>query len=162
MPCTSDAQCHAQKTIEERLVSSSEAGRLSTRLHLLTLLFEEMRVRSADAIENSSLVDTLCQLLEACNPWLVVASGGGGGGLASFSTSSSSSAPPSSSSSSLASPKWLGPLLLLLDLFEKVSMSSKRKAEVEKHAVSGGEKRRGPVGRDSAGGKPGDREEVKA
>ena len=102
-------------------------------------------MRSADAIENSALVDTLCHLLEACNPWLVVASGGGAGGLAgglsSASTSSTCSAPPSSSS--LASPKWLGPLLLLLDLFEKVSMSSKRKAEVEKHAVSRGERRPG-------------------
>ena len=124
MPCTPDAQRFAQQTIDEKLVNSSEAGRLSTRLHLLTLLFEEMRVFSADAIENSWLVDTLCSLLEACNPWLVVV----GGGIAS-SASSGSSNP-------FASPKWLGPLLLLLDLFEKVSVSSKRKAEVEKYAVS--------------------------
>ena len=122
MPCTPDAQRFAQRTIDEKLVNSSEAGRLSTRLHLLTLLFEEMRVFSADAIENSWLVDTLCSLLEACNPWLVVV----GGGITT----------PSSSSSPFASPKWLGPLLLLLDLFEKVSVSSKRKAEVEKYAVS--------------------------
>ena len=67
-------------------------------------------------------MDTLCALLEACNPWLVVVSSGG---------------VVSSPASPLVSPKWLGPLLLLLDLFEKVSVSSKRKAEVEKYAVSG-------------------------
>ena len=123
MPCTPDAQRYAYRVISDKLVDSAESSRLSTRLHLLTLLFEEMRCHSAEAIENSSLLDTLCALLEVCNPWLVVVSSGG---------------VVSSPASPLVSPKWLGPLLLLLDLFEKVSVSSKRKAEVEKYAVSEG------------------------
>ena len=54
MPCTPDAQRYAYRVISDKLVDSSESSRLSTRPHLLTLLFEEMRVHSAEAIENSS------------------------------------------------------------------------------------------------------------
>ena len=89
-------------------------------IHLSTHPLTHLLIHSSSHL----FIYSFCRLLEACNPWLMVVSSG---------------IVVSSPASPLVSPKWLGPLLLLLDLFEKVSVSSKRKATVEKFAVSASE-----------------------
>ena len=50
-----------------------EAPKLATRLHLLSLLFEEMRQPSAEAVEGAGILDLLVQLLETAQQCLTAA-----------------------------------------------------------------------------------------
>ncbi|KAK6177350.1 hypothetical protein SNE40_015469 [Patella caerulea] len=84
--------------------STSNAAKFATRLHLLTLLFEEMMMPSAKAIEEAKLIHLLIQVLHSGQEYL-----------------SNTKDPPT--------PKWMAPLLLLLDLFQKVSVTSLRKSK---------------------------------
>ncbi|XP_060587198.1 E3 ubiquitin-protein ligase HUWE1-like isoform X3 [Ruditapes philippinarum] len=87
--------------------AETEAAKFAVRIHLFSLLFEETMMPCAEAVENNNLTDLLVQVMMAGKDYLMAVK-------------------------SVSTPKWLAPLLLLLDLYEKVSVISKRKAEAEK------------------------------
>ncbi|XP_046372246.1 E3 ubiquitin-protein ligase HUWE1-like isoform X1 [Haliotis rufescens] len=88
----------------DKVSSESSASQFANRLHLLSLLFEEMMMPCAEAVENGKFLDLLIQVLNEGQEYL-------------------------SNLKDPSTPKWMAPLLLLLDLFEKVSVISKRKSE---------------------------------
>ncbi|XP_053377275.1 E3 ubiquitin-protein ligase HUWE1-like isoform X3 [Mercenaria mercenaria] len=91
-------------------MAETEAAKFAVRIHLFSLLFEETMMPCAEAVENNNLTDLLVQVMMAGKDYLMAVK-------------------------SVSTPKWLAPLLLLLDLYEKVSVISKRKAEAEKTLV---------------------------
>ncbi|XP_037772840.1 E3 ubiquitin-protein ligase HUWE1-like isoform X4 [Penaeus monodon] len=127
----------------ELLCSSALAAKFAVRLHLVTLLFEEMKRGCARAMERAGLVDTLINLFTlthatmAANP---------PSPTQPTSTPVAGSLPPAPTSTqskekdkekdkdteSSGTPKWLSPGLLLLDLYEKLSIATKRRAAVSK------------------------------
>ncbi|XP_069142505.1 E3 ubiquitin-protein ligase HUWE1-like isoform X2 [Argopecten irradians] len=84
-----------------------DSCKFATRLHLFSLLFEEARMPCAETVEKAYLTDLLVQVLSSGQEFL-------------------------SANKDYVSPKWLAPLLLLLDLYEKVSVISRRKVDAEK------------------------------
>ncbi len=56
-----------------QLSNMPEASKLAVRLHLLSLLFEEMRIPCAQAVESSGVLDLLVRLLAAAQECLVLA-----------------------------------------------------------------------------------------
>ncbi|XP_078340185.1 E3 ubiquitin-protein ligase HUWE1-like isoform X5 [Crassostrea virginica] len=86
---------------------NSDASEFAARLHLFSLLFEEMMLPCAESVEGVWLTDLLVQVLNSGQEFLTA-------------------------NKDSVTPKWLAPLLLLLDLYEKVSVISKRKAEANK------------------------------
>ncbi|XP_077544919.1 HECT, UBA and WWE domain containing E3 ubiquitin protein ligase 1 isoform X4 [Haemaphysalis longicornis] len=102
-----------------QLCSLPVAGMAAVRIHLFTLLFEEMRLPCAALLEEHSLVDLLVQLVDAAHRVLVLPP----------------PPPPSAPTGATcpkepppATPKWLVSLILLIDLYEKASVASKRRA----------------------------------
>ncbi|XP_064633553.1 E3 ubiquitin-protein ligase HUWE1-like isoform X3 [Lineus longissimus] len=89
-----------------KLSTVPEASKLAARLHLLSLTFEEMKMPCAEAVESSGLLELLVRALDAAQRCL-------------------------SAAKDASTPKWLAPLMLLIDQFEKISITSRRKAEVE-------------------------------
>ncbi len=85
-----------------KLATSVQASRLAPRLHLLCLLFEEMKGVCANAVDESGVLQVLVQLLEESQKCMC-------------------------SVKDTATPKWLGPLLLLIDQFEKAAVTARRK-----------------------------------
>ncbi|KAG0441093.1 hypothetical protein HPB47_016051 [Ixodes persulcatus] len=90
-----------------QLSNLPEANMAAVRIHLFTLLFEEMRLPCASLLEEHDLVDPLVQLVDAAQRVLVLP------------------VPPKEPP---ATPKWLVSLVLLVDLYEKASVASKRRA----------------------------------
>ncbi|XP_032242084.2 E3 ubiquitin-protein ligase HUWE1 isoform X2 [Nematostella vectensis] len=89
-----------------QMCNMQEAGRLSSLLHLLCLMFEEMKLSCAVIVEEFGILSALLELLDMCQGTLM--------------HQVLIPAEPTT-------PKWLCPLLLLLDLYEKTALSSKRK-----------------------------------
>ncbi|RWS28597.1 E3 ubiquitin-protein ligase HUWE1-like protein, partial [Leptotrombidium deliense] len=85
-----------------------EALKAATRIHLFTLMFEEKRNECAFLIQESTLLDSLIQLLEAAQNALSLTS--------------------SNKMNIVSTPKWLAPVILLIDLYEKSSVASNRRA----------------------------------
>ncbi|XP_063952392.1 E3 ubiquitin-protein ligase HUWE1-like isoform X2 [Lytechinus pictus] len=75
---------------------------LASRIHLLCLLFEEIRMACAQRVEGSNILDTLITLLYTAQKWM-------------------------SQMNLTKTPKWMGPALLLIDLYEKTVLTCKRK-----------------------------------
>lgn len=95
------------KSREDRQANLENSSRFAARLHLFSLLFEEMMMPCAETVDTLYLTDILVQVLNSEQELL-------------------------SANRDVITSKWLGPLLLLLDLYEKVSVISKRKAEAAK------------------------------
>ncbi|XP_029672475.1 E3 ubiquitin-protein ligase HUWE1 isoform X6 [Formica exsecta] len=107
-----------------RLVECEEANKLSGRLYLYTLFFEgsfqEMRVPCAQIVEECAILDKLVRLLVVSEAPLTahknkIAKDNKDSGVLSMKT-----------------PKWLAPLLLLIDRLEKVATLTKRKQLMHK------------------------------
>ncbi|XP_070171266.1 E3 ubiquitin-protein ligase HUWE1 isoform X5 [Polyergus mexicanus] len=107
-----------------RLVECEEANKLSGRLYLYTLFFEgsfqEMRVPCAQIVEECAILDKLVRLLVVSEAPLTahkskIAKDNKDNGVLSMKT-----------------PKWLAPLLLLIDRLEKVATLTKRKQLMHK------------------------------
>ncbi|CAH1264453.1 HUWE1 [Branchiostoma lanceolatum] len=94
-----------------QLSNLPQAAQLSARAHLFTLLFEELRQPCAQVLEDSGLVTSLVSLLETAQQCL----------------SACKDAP---------TPKWLAPVVLLVDLYQKMAMSSKRRNAITKELES--------------------------
>lgn len=102
-----------------QLKNATEANKVAGRVHLYSLLFDEMKIPCADLLNKSNAIDCLVALLEV--------------GLDLFSLSkdySSNTMEASSEQASLAiqTPKWLAPTILLIDLYEKGAIASHRRA----------------------------------
>lgn len=134
----------------EQLCSSELATKFAVRLHLVTLLFEEMKTGCARAMENSRLIDTLTDLFTlthanmAANPRPP----------SPFNSAQQIPIPKDKEKDKTKekqdknlkekdtgekesvdgplTPKWLSPGLLILDLYEKLSIATKRKQAVQK------------------------------
>ncbi|XP_066283508.1 E3 ubiquitin-protein ligase HUWE1-like [Branchiostoma lanceolatum] len=94
-----------------QLSNLPQAAQLSARAHLFTLLFEELRQPCAQVLEDSGLVTSLVSLLETAQQCL----------------SACKDAP---------TPKWLAPVVLLVDLYQKMAVSSKRRNAITKELES--------------------------
>ncbi len=116
----------------DTVTQSSEAVKASVRIHLFTLLCEEMKIACARQLEEKELVFKLIKLLSSGQQVLagrlMSKHASGEGSDAGTSTSSS----PSLDGVQIATPKWMAPLLLLLDLYEKMSLGTRRRAAMEK------------------------------
>lgn len=94
------------------IVNGEAAQKMAVRLHLFTLLFEgpvfqEMRIPCAEAIHRSGILPAFVKLLVDCEHYMQSGS--------------------QKTTTQILTPKWLTPLLLLLDLVEKVSLCTQRK-----------------------------------
>lgn len=100
--------------IYDDMIGGEAAQKLAVRLHLFTLLFEgpvfqEMRIPCAEAIHRSGILPAFVKLLVNCEHYM-----------------------QSAGKTTVKTPKWLTPLLLLLDLVEKVSLCTQRKDQMHK------------------------------
>lgn len=102
---TRDDLPQAEQAVQ--LATLPVANMAAVRVHLFTLLFEEMRLPCATLLEEQSLVDLLVQLVDAAQHVLVL---------------------PTPPKEPPTTPKWLVSLILLIDLYEKASVASKRRA----------------------------------
>ncbi|CAB1330156.1 unnamed protein product [Coregonus sp. 'balchen'] len=88
------------KTVSEwtrQMATLPQASNLATRILLLTLLFEELKLSCARVVENSGILNVLIKLLEVVQP-----------------------------------------LLLIIDFYEKMAVSSKRRAQMNKYLQPNG------------------------
>ncbi|XP_051864984.1 E3 ubiquitin-protein ligase HUWE1 isoform X8 [Pristis pectinata] len=105
---TSDTKTVAEWT--SQMATLPQASNLATRILLLTLLFEELKLTCARIVETSGILDVLIKLLEVAQPCLQAAK----------------------EQKEVHTPKWITPVLLLIDFYEKMSVSSKRRAQMNK------------------------------
>ncbi|XP_041093093.1 E3 ubiquitin-protein ligase HUWE1-like [Polyodon spathula] len=107
------------KTVSEwtsQMATLPQASSLATRILLLTLLFEELRLSCARVVESSGVLDVLIKLLEVVQPCLQAAK----------------------EQKEVQTPKWITPVLLLIDFYEKTAVSSKRRAQMNKYLQPNG------------------------
>uniref|UniRef100_A0A8D0HKQ5 WWE domain-containing protein n=1 Tax=Sphenodon punctatus TaxID=8508 RepID=A0A8D0HKQ5_SPHPU len=93
-----------------------QASNLATRILLLTLLFEELKLPCARVVESSGILNVLIKLLEVVQPCLQAAK----------------------EQKEVQTPKWITPVLLLIDFYEKTAISSKRRAQMNKYLQANG------------------------
>ena len=86
------------------------------RIHLFTLLFEECKLMCATIVDDVGVVFNMIRLLSfACKTLQRQTEGEG-----------TATTPPS------VTPKWMTPMLLFIDLHEKVVLGTKRRAALSK------------------------------
>lgn len=95
-----------------QLTQIPEATKAATRIHVFSLLFEEKRNECASLIKETDLIDNLIQLLEATQNTMSI-----------FTSHAISNA-----GCGMSTPKWLAPVILLVDLFDKAAIASVRRA----------------------------------
>nr|XP_015209351.1 PREDICTED: E3 ubiquitin-protein ligase HUWE1 [Lepisosteus oculatus] len=107
------------KTVSEwtsQMATLPQASNLATRILLLTLLFEELKLSCARVVETSGILNVLIKLLEVVQPCLQAAK----------------------EQKEVQTPKWITPVLLLIDFYEKTAVSSKRRAQMNKYLQPNG------------------------
>ncbi|XP_053551446.1 E3 ubiquitin-protein ligase HUWE1 [Bombina bombina] len=107
------------KTVSEwisQMATLPQASNLATRILLLTLLFEELKLPCARVVETSGILNVLIKLLEVVQPCLQAAK----------------------EQKEVQTPKWITPVLLLIDFYEKTSISSKRRVQMNRYLQSTG------------------------
>ncbi|XP_037679708.1 LOW QUALITY PROTEIN: E3 ubiquitin-protein ligase HUWE1-like [Choloepus didactylus] len=105
------------KTVSEwisRMATLPQASSLATRILLLTLLFEVLKLPCAWVVESSGILNALIKLLEVVQPCLQAAK----------------------EQEEVHTPKWITPVLLLIDFYEKTAISSKRRVQMTKYLQS--------------------------
>jgi E3 ubiquitin-protein ligase HUWE1 len=100
------------KEKSDKLVSGEMAGKTAVRIHLFTLFFQgqyqDMKVPCANALKTYNIIPRLIKVLTDYQ--MIVSMMG----------------------KVLPTPKWLAPLALLLDLYDKVALSTKQKQQMHK------------------------------
>ncbi|XP_062420507.1 E3 ubiquitin-protein ligase HUWE1 isoform X6 [Pungitius pungitius] len=107
------------KTVSEwtrQMATLPQASKLATRILLLTLLFEELKLFGARVVENSGILDLLIKLLEVVQPCLQAAK----------------------EQKDIQTPKWITPVLLIIDFYEKMAVSSNRREQMNKYLQPNG------------------------
>lgn len=92
---------------EEAFIVGDLAAKASVRIHLFTLLFEECKVLAAKIVDESSIISAMIHLLASAPNVL------------------------QSPKDKQTTPKWMTPLLLFIDLYEKVILGMNRRAALE-------------------------------
>ncbi|CAG2119153.1 unnamed protein product, partial [Medioppia subpectinata] len=103
-----------KRTVTEwasQVANIPEASKAAARIHLFTLLFEEMRVQCADEFAKLAIIDDMVVLLEKAQHLMSVVA---------------------NNKNSVITPKWLAPLILLIDLYDKAAVASARRAPLRK------------------------------
>ncbi|XP_076681578.1 HECT, UBA and WWE domain containing E3 ubiquitin protein ligase 1 isoform X3 [Andrena cerasifolii] len=112
-----------------RLVECEDANKVAGRIYLYTLFFEgtfqEMRVPCAQIVEERAILDKLVRLLVVCEGPLTANKN-------KVVSKDSKEASADFHETSTKTPKWLAPLLLLIDRLEKVAILTKRKQLMHK------------------------------
>ena len=88
---------------DDNLIKGEHSGRAAARIHLFILLFEECKLLCAKIVQESNVVKSMTQLLAKTFTVL-------------------------KSSQDSITPKWMTPLLLFIDLHEKVVLGMNRRA----------------------------------
>ena len=104
-----------KRTVTEwasQLANIPEASKAAARIHLFTLLFEEMRIQCATQFSKLNIIDDMVHLLEKSQDLLGVVA--------------------NNNKNSVITPKWLAPLILLIDLYDKAAVASARRAPLLK------------------------------
>ncbi len=101
----------------EELCSGADALRASARVHLFTLLFEECSVLCAKIVDESRAVAHMTKLLSTAQVVMKAAS-------------ARQRATP------VETPKWMTPMLLFIDLHEKIILGMNRRARLAKVSLS--------------------------
>ncbi|XP_077452789.1 E3 ubiquitin-protein ligase HUWE1 isoform X1 [Stigmatopora argus] len=107
------------KTVSEwtkQMATLPQASKLATRILLLTLLFEELKLVCTTVVERSGILDLLIKLLEVVQPCLQAAK----------------------EQKDIQTPKWITPVLLIIDFYEKMAVSSKRRSQMNKYLQPNG------------------------
>ncbi|KAM9829287.1 E3 ubiquitin-protein ligase HUWE1 isoform 7-T10 [Syngnathus typhle] len=107
------------KTVSEwtkQMATLPQASKLATRILLLTLLFEELKLMCTSVVEKSGILDLLIKLLEVVQPCLQAAK----------------------EQKDIQTPKWITPVLLIIDFYEKMAVSSLRRSQMNKYLQPNG------------------------
>uniref|UniRef100_A0AAZ3PI56 HECT-type E3 ubiquitin transferase n=1 Tax=Oncorhynchus tshawytscha TaxID=74940 RepID=A0AAZ3PI56_ONCTS len=112
------------KTVSEwtrQMATLPQASNLATRILLLTLktscsnYFSDRHI-DEQVVENSGILNVLIKLLEVVQPCLQAAK----------------------EQKDIQTPKWITPVLLIIDFYEKMAVSSKRRAQMNKYLQPNG------------------------
>ncbi|XP_064415282.1 E3 ubiquitin-protein ligase HUWE1 isoform X2 [Latimeria chalumnae] len=115
LPLTTSSSKSVSEWVSQ-MATLPQASKLATRILLLTLLFEELKLSCARVIESSGILNVLIKLLNVVQPCLQAAK----------------------EQKELQTPKWITPVLLLIDFYEKMAMSSKRRAQMNRYLQPNG------------------------
>lgn len=99
-----------------QLRNAPEANKVANRVHLYSLLFDEMKIQCANLLHKCSVIDCLVDLLVV------------GQDLFSLSKDYNVDLNNEQTTSASQTPKWLAPTVLLIDLYEKGAVASHRRA----------------------------------
>lgn len=99
-----------------QLSNASEANKVAVRVHLYSLLFDEMKIICADLMHKNNVIDCLVSLLEV------------GLDLFSLGKDGIDNQGYEQSTMTTQAPRWLAPTVLLIDLYEKGAIASYRRA----------------------------------
>ena len=102
---------------QEVFINGSLASKAAVRIHLFTLLFEECKMLAAKIVDESSIISAMIHLLSA-TPSILQAE-------------QPEKASTASTEKQQTTPKWMTPLLLFIDLYEKVILGMNRRAALE-------------------------------
>lgn len=97
----------------QQMKTAPEANRVSVRVHLYSLIFNELKIRCADLLHQCGVINNLVTLLERA--------------LSMFTLSRNHDKQDSIDGTNLM-PKWLTPTILLIDLYENGALASQLRA----------------------------------
>lgn len=112
-----------KKSVPEWLAQmrdAPEASKVAVRVHLYSLLFDEMKIQCANLLHECNALDCLISLLEVGLQQLLLAQ--------NYKSMHLNDCNTDSQSITVQTPKWLAPTILLIDLFEKGAVASHRRA----------------------------------
>lgn len=112
-----------KKSVPEWLTQmrdAPEASKVAVRVHLYSLLFDEMKIQCANLLHECNALDCLISLLEVGLQQLLLAQ--------NYKSTPSSDYNTESQPPTVQTPKWLAQTILLIDLFEKGAIASHRRA----------------------------------
>ncbi|XP_054168845.1 E3 ubiquitin-protein ligase HUWE1-like isoform X3 [Oppia nitens] len=89
-----------------------EASKAAARIHLFTLLFEELRHQCAFNFSKANIIDDMVILLEKAHHLMSLVA--------------------NNNKNNVITPKWLAPLILLIDLYDKAAIASSRRTPLLK------------------------------
>ncbi|KAK4337307.1 hypothetical protein RND71_043593 [Anisodus tanguticus] len=121
LECSKPLTASDRKTLPDwatQMNQIPEASKAASRIHLFSLLFEEKKNECAQYVEESDLINNLIALLKAEQDILTLLND----------SNLNKSKYQSSSALKILTPKWLAPVILLIDLYDKAAIASKRKA----------------------------------
>ena len=109
---------HAGNQDSSSFVNGALASKAAVRIHLFTLLFEECKMLAARIVDESSIISAMIHLLSATPTVLQ-------------SNQVAPTTPNEPAAKLISTPKWMTPLLLFIDLYEKVILGMNRRSALE-------------------------------